>query len=346
MKAVGNTTPRVSVCIPAYNAAGKLPDVLRELWQQEYGDYEIVLCDDGSTDHTWELLCSLRQSNVRVLKNSKNLNLPLTMKRLFDEARGELIAMHHDHEYAKPAWLKTMVAMFDRYPNVGIAIPGNDCLLADGTLEERRSRREEELVFAKNTPISGQALIEILAVKPYTPISAHGTVFRASVVREVGGYSAEWGLASDEDLYRRVAAVSDLVFCPEALVVRAVRAQERQGRLGSVIGLCTIYAFRKDTTARYWRKNRLAKRFNLWRLNILERRALGREVLHCWLFGRPSDLATALGQESVRVLPTGSPAMTCWDRCILHYLIYVMSKWRRLGCWLGRIRRNLQGRAG
>ena len=48
--------PRVSVIIPAHNAARYLAETLASVHAQTYGDWEIVAVDDGSSDDTWSLL--------------------------------------------------------------------------------------------------------------------------------------------------------------------------------------------------------------------------------------------------------------------------------------------------
>ena len=101
---------RVTVCIPAYNSCATLPKVLRALEEQEYRDFDVAVCDDGSSDGTWGLLQGLQKPNLRVLRNEVNMNLAATMKRLFDGAGGEFVCMHHDHEFAKPDWLRQMIA--------------------------------------------------------------------------------------------------------------------------------------------------------------------------------------------------------------------------------------------
>ena len=57
--------PLVSIIVPAYNAAEHLERCVASLWAQTYGDVEIILVDDGSTDGTSELCDALAQQDHR-----------------------------------------------------------------------------------------------------------------------------------------------------------------------------------------------------------------------------------------------------------------------------------------
>jgi glycosyltransferase involved in cell wall biosynthesis len=337
--------PRVSVCIPTHNSRAMLPKALEELSKQEFKDYEVVICDDASSDGTWEYLRALELPNSRIFRNAANMNLPGTMKRLFDAAWGEFIAIHHDHEFAKPCWLSRMIEIVDKYPGVGMVIPGYDAIHTNGEYEVRRSRKEEEVIFAGANPLPGGALIKILALRANTPISAHGAVFRRSCVRKAGGYSDVWGLASDEDLYRRVAVISSVAFCAEPVVVCVDRPEARQFSLGSYVGLYTIFAYRKDTIRRFWRASLLAKEWQLGRVSLLKGKALLRETVYLWMFGKADDLQLALAWNKVPTLPSGRQPLSTCGRLAVRVLVWVFTSLAGLGHWVGRWRRRMQRRA-
>jgi len=82
-------TPRVSVVIPAYNEAGALPALIKEL-SGAPDDYEILVIDDGSTDGTSEIL---KSSGIRVIRHPYNIGYGAALKTGIRHARADLVAI-------------------------------------------------------------------------------------------------------------------------------------------------------------------------------------------------------------------------------------------------------------
>jgi glycosyltransferase involved in cell wall biosynthesis len=332
---------RATVCIPTHNSRSTLPGVLDALMRQELEDFDVLICDDASTDGTWEFLQSLEGPRLKIIRNNVNLNLPGTMQRLFALAAGEFICMHHDHEYVKPGWLREMIALFDQYPMVGMAVPAYDVILADGRAISRPQISEDSLFHLRN-PLPGADFIRVLARQAHTPVSAHGTVFRAATVRAVGGYSDRWGLASDEDLYRRVAMVADVAYCPEPVVVVVTRSRERHFSLGTFGGICTVSEFRKDVVRAEFEGQPLLRSLYLARLSQLEARALVHEILHRWMLGTKLELELAQSWDKIPDLPSGRPVPSRLKRVLIGALVTLLSSVPTVGRWIGHGRRSLR----
>jgi hopene-associated glycosyltransferase HpnB len=90
--------PRVSILIPARNEADILAKTLPAFLSQEYGDYEVILADDASTDVTGELAGSLAEKNPGRLRVVRIEDLPPgwvgkthALHRAFEVARGEWV---------------------------------------------------------------------------------------------------------------------------------------------------------------------------------------------------------------------------------------------------------------
>ena len=80
-----------SVLIPVYNAEKNLDACLQSVIDQTEQDFEIILCDDGSTDNSLEICQKYEaayRDTVRIIANGKNEGLLLTRRRLFAAANG------------------------------------------------------------------------------------------------------------------------------------------------------------------------------------------------------------------------------------------------------------------
>ncbi len=93
------TSPSVSVCFPAYNEQETVFAVVtqaHELLERSGIEYEILVCNDGSSDRTREVIDGLAGSVafLRVLHNERNLGIRATFERLYSEAAKEFVFLN------------------------------------------------------------------------------------------------------------------------------------------------------------------------------------------------------------------------------------------------------------
>jgi glycosyltransferase involved in cell wall biosynthesis len=118
---------RITVIIPAYNAAGRLDECIDSIERQTFGDWEIVACDDASTDETWELLqqWAAKDGRIKLLRNEKNLRAAATRNRCLERAAGEYIALQDADDYSSPGRLEKELKFLEEhgeYAFVGAAM--------------------------------------------------------------------------------------------------------------------------------------------------------------------------------------------------------------------------------
>lgn len=85
----------ISVLIPLYNCAGTVERAIQSAVSQKFnGEFELIVCDDGSTDASIEIVerVALTNTAVRLIRNSCNLGVSETRNRLVTAARGEWVA--------------------------------------------------------------------------------------------------------------------------------------------------------------------------------------------------------------------------------------------------------------
>lgn len=111
--------PKVSVIIPAYNAMAYLPETIANVLQQTYTDFEVVVINDGSTDHVQEWITQVKDSRVRLV-SQKNRGLAGARNRGIEESQGEYLAFLDADDLWESTKLAQQVEILDSEPEVGL----------------------------------------------------------------------------------------------------------------------------------------------------------------------------------------------------------------------------------
>ena len=101
--------PAVSVLIPVYNTEKYISACLQSIFQQSFTDFEIICIDDGSTDHSLQILKEIAQieSRLKIIEQS-NQGVTVTRNRLLQEATGEYIAFVDADDLIEPDYLEKL----------------------------------------------------------------------------------------------------------------------------------------------------------------------------------------------------------------------------------------------
>src|SRR5438309_942629 len=102
--------PRVSVALAVHNGGRYLRNAINSILVQDFREFELLLVDDGSSDETADVLASVADSRVRVLRQEKCLGLTASLRWAMDEARGEFVARLDADDEARPDRLSKQVA--------------------------------------------------------------------------------------------------------------------------------------------------------------------------------------------------------------------------------------------
>ena len=122
---------RASVVIPCYNSLDFLPATVDSVLAQTFGDFELVLVDDGGTDDLTGWAATVDDPRVRVVRQD-NAGVSAARNLGIDSARGELVVFLDSDDLWVPDALERLVACFDREPSVGLAYGGWDVIDAAG----------------------------------------------------------------------------------------------------------------------------------------------------------------------------------------------------------------------
>jgi glycosyltransferase involved in cell wall biosynthesis len=115
-----STSPRISVCIPSYNAARFLPAAIDSALAQDYDDFEVVVSDDASADETSAVCARYDDPRFRSAKAEGRLGQAGNWNRCIELARGEYVILLHADDELLPGYLSRAAAMLDTNADAGL----------------------------------------------------------------------------------------------------------------------------------------------------------------------------------------------------------------------------------
>lgn len=120
-------TPRVSVIIPTYNRVGIVTRALDSVIAQTFGDFEIIIVDDGSDDDTGSVVGRYSDDRIRYIRHDKNGGLSKARNTGIKNARGPYIAFLDDDDEWLPRKLELQLAHMARNRHIDASYTGCIC---------------------------------------------------------------------------------------------------------------------------------------------------------------------------------------------------------------------------
>ena len=127
----------ISTAIATYNGAEFLPRQLDSILEQNRKVDEIVVCDDNSTDGTWELLQEYQAKYpkiFRIFRNEKNLGVAENFEKALSLCSGEIIFIADQDDFWQKNKTEKMVSPFKNRKIIGVY---SDSLITDNELNSQ-----------------------------------------------------------------------------------------------------------------------------------------------------------------------------------------------------------------
>lgn len=111
--------PRVSVVIPVFNKERYLRRAMDSVLGQTFGDFELIVVDDGSTDSSLVVAQSYDDARVIVI-HQHNAGAGAARNRGISAARAGLVAFLDGDDAWAPSFLERMIGLVDQFPGAGL----------------------------------------------------------------------------------------------------------------------------------------------------------------------------------------------------------------------------------
>lgn len=118
--------PKLSIGIPVYNGQEFLPELLDSLLAQTFRDFEILICDNASSDRTPQICCEYERRDPRIhfIRNERNLGLVANFNRVFELSTAPLFKWAAHDDLYHEAYLDACIRLLEGNPDTILAHTG------------------------------------------------------------------------------------------------------------------------------------------------------------------------------------------------------------------------------
>jgi glycosyltransferase involved in cell wall biosynthesis len=131
--------PLVSIGMPVFNGANYVAAAIESILAQSFADFELVICDNASTDATGEICAgyAARDPRVRYVRNPRNIGAGPNFDRCFHLAQGTYFHWAAHDDLLAPDFLARAVAALERCPEAVLCTAGIVEIDAEGAVLRR-----------------------------------------------------------------------------------------------------------------------------------------------------------------------------------------------------------------
>ncbi len=115
--------PVISVIMGIYNCGDTLSEAIECIVHQTFADWELIMCDDGSNDDTYEIAISYKEKypeKIIVLQNEKNRGLNYTLNKCLKQAKGKYIARMDGDDRCDKERFAIEINVLEKEPEIAI----------------------------------------------------------------------------------------------------------------------------------------------------------------------------------------------------------------------------------
>jgi glycosyltransferase involved in cell wall biosynthesis len=197
--------PLVSILVATYNRAHLIGCAIESALKQKYSNWEIIVCDDASTDNTEKVIEKWQKKDKRIkyIKSKKNQGIANNSNMGLYLAKGKYIAiLDDDDRWIDENKLNRQVDFLEKNPDyVGC---GGGVIVVNGSDKE---------LYRYLKPETDQEIRKVALFS--NPMANTTTLFRLTAAKKVGYYNKTMSYSADKDFWLKMGLIGKLYNFPE-----------------------------------------------------------------------------------------------------------------------------------
>lgn len=211
---------KYSVVIPLYNKEHYIEKTLESVLKQSFQDFEILVIDDGSSDHSLHAAKKIVSDKIRIIEQ-KNQGVSVARNTGIQNAKGKYIAFLDADDEWKENYLETIDELTNEYPQSDIFVTAYAVQMGNGKVNFS-TRLEPEKGCLESYWLT--------LAKGYDFVWTSATTIKREALISAGGFKPGEKIGQDLDMWARVAKRNPKVAYSSEICVNYNRAAEANAR--------------------------------------------------------------------------------------------------------------------
>lgn len=202
--------PHFSVIIPLYNKAPYVRKTIESVLRQTYGDYELIIIDNGSTDGSNRIVAQFTDPRIRIVRLEENVGVSNARNKGVELSTAPYISFLDADDWWEPTFLEEMAALIERHPDAGI--------YGTGYYIVKNGKKRVAPIGVGDGFAEGEInYCRVYAKTLCMPLTSITVAMPRVVFDESGGFKPHLKLGEDFDLWIRIALKHKVVFLNKPL---------------------------------------------------------------------------------------------------------------------------------
>lgn len=222
----------VSICIPTCNGEQFLTEALDSIVNQSYKNFEVIIGDDLSEDHTFEIISKYKskiEQPINIFRNKSRLGIGANWNNTIAHARGKYVKLLFQDDVMAPNCLEKFVQILESDPNIGLVASKREFIIdedykveAENWLKLHRNLQKslKSTKFENGTLDKSFIKSKLFFTSPLNKIGEPScTMFRRDLIEKVGNFNEHLRQKLDYEFYYRLLKHAKIKVTEDILVV-------------------------------------------------------------------------------------------------------------------------------
>ena len=203
-------SPYFSIIMPLYNKASYVRKAIESVLGQTYGDWELIVVDNGSTDGSGDIAASFTDHRIRIIRLEENIGPGGARNYGVKECLSPYICFLDADDWWEPTFLEETAGLIERHPDAGIYGTGY-------WIVKRGEKRLAPIGVDKNFKEGEINYCRVYAHTLCMPLTSITVAIPKKIFEESGGFKPHLRLGEDFDLWIRIALKHKVVLLNKPL---------------------------------------------------------------------------------------------------------------------------------